>query len=172
MIYGDLNDAEVYFQKCLLEKETEAGAYYNLAKIAMLKGDKDKALQYVNIAIETDNKYSKIADEEPVFIPIKVAIRFNYDEVKNEEPENLTENEIRVRKYLDRTYYVSGDISKKDLYLARASKEDIENARREKLEKGFEQDEEYSEDFENEIDTNDEIKEEKNEIEEQKEKEE
>ena len=60
----------------------------------MLKGDKEKALQYVNVAIETDNKYSKIAEEEPVFIPIKAAIKFNNDERKEKKEEVLTLNEL------------------------------------------------------------------------------
>lgn len=141
LIYGDLDEAELYFQKSLLEKTTEAGAYYNLAKIAMLKGDKDKALQYVNVAIETDNKFSKIAEEEPVFIPIKVAIKFNNDENTKKKEETLTPNELRVKEHLEKTYRISGAISKNDINLARVSKEELEANRKkeEKIEEMVEQ---------------------------------
>ncbi len=130
LIYGDLNEAELYFQKSLLEKTTEAGAYYNLAKIAMIKGDKNKALQYVNIAIETDNRYSKIVEEESAFIPIKVAIKFNDNEKKENKEENLKPIEIKVKKYLEETYQISGAISKNDINLARASKDESETSRK------------------------------------------
>lgn len=126
LIYGDLDEAELYFQKSLQDKEAEAGAYYNLAKIAMLKGQKEKALQYVNIAIETDSKYSKIAEEEPVFIAIKASIKFSSSDNKKEIQTSLSINEIKVKDYLEKTYKISGAISKNDINLARLSKEELE----------------------------------------------
>lgn len=130
LIYGDLDEAELYFQKSLQDKEAEAGAYYNLAKIAMLKGQKEKALQYVNIAIETDSQYSKIAEEEPVFIAIKAHIKFSSNDNKKEIPTSLSINEIKVKDYLEKTYKISGDISKSDINLARLSKEELEANRK------------------------------------------
>lgn len=127
LIYGDLNDAELYFQKSLLEKETEGGAYYNLAKISMLNGEKDKAIKYVNVAIETDSKYSKIAEEEPVFIPIKSLIKFTTETNKKQIETTLKPNEIMARKYLEKTYKISGEISKNDINLARVAKEELES---------------------------------------------
>ncbi len=132
LIYGDLNDAELYFQKSLLDKETEGGAYYNLAKISMLKGEKDRALKYVNVAIEIDNKYSKIAEEEPVFIPIKSVIKFTTETSNKEKEITLKPNEMMARKYLDKTYKISGEISKNDINLARVSKEELEKNRQQK----------------------------------------
>lgn len=131
LIYGDLDDAELYFQKSLMEKETEASAYYNLAKISMIKGNKDKALQYINVAIEMDSKYSKIAEAEPVFIPIKASITFNVESSNNIEKTKLKPNEIKVQEYLDETYKISGAISKNDINLARVSKKDLEASRKE-----------------------------------------
>ena len=32
----------------------QADAYYELAKISMIKGEKDKAIKYANVAIESD----------------------------------------------------------------------------------------------------------------------
>lgn len=130
LIYGDLNDAELYFQKSLLEKETEGGAYYNLAKISMLNGEKDKALKYVNVAIETDSKYSKITEEEPVFIPIKSSIKFTTETNKKKKTTTLKPNETMARKYLEKTYKISGEISKNDINLARVAKEELERNRR------------------------------------------
>lgn len=132
LIYGDLNDAELYFQKSLLEKETEGGAYYNLAKISMLKGEKDKALKYVNVAIETDSRYSKIAEEEPVFISIKSVIKFTTETNKKEIATTLKPNEIMARKYLEKTYKISGEISKNDINLARVSREELEKSRKQR----------------------------------------
>ncbi len=148
LIYGDLDEAEIYFQKSLQDKEAEAGAYYNLAKIAMLKGQKEKALQYVNIAIETDSKYSKIAEEEPVFIAIKASIRFSSDDSKKEKTSNLTINEKKVKEHLEKTYRISGAISKSDINLARVSKEELEANR--EIDKELENNEKSDNDFEKE----------------------
>lgn len=44
IIYGELDEAEMYLFESLKDKELESGSYYYLAQIAMLKGDEDKAI--------------------------------------------------------------------------------------------------------------------------------
>ena len=57
-------EAEKYFIECIDAEEVEAGAYYYLARIAMIKGETDKAKNYANIAIEENpTVYEKMAEE-------------------------------------------------------------------------------------------------------------
>ena len=51
ILYGELDEAERYFMECIDADEVEAGAYYYLARIAMVRGEIEKAknlCQYCN----------------------------------------------------------------------------------------------------------------------------
>ena len=105
----ELDEAERYFTKCLDSKEQESDAYYKLGKIYMLRGDYDNAVKYVNLAIELDNNLIKIANQEPIFIPIKSKFQMpiiDEEDIKPKETK-LTKKELKVREHLENTYSVT-----------------------------------------------------------------
>jgi len=59
--------AEQYFEECTNDDDLLDQAYYYLAYISMLKGNKDKAIQYLNIAVEENEELYKKAGKELVF---------------------------------------------------------------------------------------------------------
>lgn len=107
-ISNDLEEAEKYFTKALDDEDLEADAYYHLGKIYMLRGDYDNAVKFVNLSIQLDKTYIKIAMKEPLFIP--VASKFDFpiidDEDIVEKKKNLTPNEERVSVHLEKTFKV------------------------------------------------------------------
>ena len=109
----DLEEAEMYFTKCLEDKEQEPDAYYKLGKIYMLRGEHDMAVKYVNLAIELDNNYIKTANQEPLFIPVKS--KFQMPIIDEEDiPERKTKHtkkELKAKEHLDKTYNVVGKLN-------------------------------------------------------------
>ena len=100
LIANDLDEAERYFAESLYG-ETEADSYYELARIYMLRGEKEKAITFIEKAFETNIKYLEIAKKEPIFIPIKQYLV--EPKVINEPEEVLTEKEQQVREKLIKT---------------------------------------------------------------------
>lgn len=113
LIEMDLDEAERYFTKCLEDKEQEPDAYYKLGKIYMLRGDHENAVKFVNLAIELDNNYIKIANQEPIFIPVKS--KFQMPIIDEEDiiirKTSHTEKEKNVIRHLDKTYQVVGKLN-------------------------------------------------------------
>lgn len=83
LIQKDLDVAAQCFEKSLYA-DLEAMSYYQLAKIYALKGEKDKAINFINKAIELEPKLLKIAAKERAFKDIREHITVS---VKMEEPE-------------------------------------------------------------------------------------
>ena len=83
----------------------------------MIRGDKDTAIQALNIAIELDNNLYKKAVEDVIFIPIKGYIDYpNIDEEDLEQKESkASEKEKAVRKHLEDTYDLVGKLNYKEL---------------------------------------------------------
>jgi len=81
LIQRDMELAEKYLEDSLYE-EYEARSYYQLAKIYAIREEKDKAINFLNKAIEIDNKLLKTANEDPVFNSIRSYITVS---VKMEE---------------------------------------------------------------------------------------
>ena len=109
LIEMDLDEAEKYFTKCLESKEQESESYYKLGKIYMLRGDHDNAVKFVNLAIELDNNLIKLANQEPIFIPIKSKFQMpiiDEEDIKPKET-SLTEKEKKAKEHLDSTYIVT-----------------------------------------------------------------
>ena len=107
MIFKELEEAEQHFLEVLEVEngELEADSYYELAKINVIKGEKEKAINYANIAIEVDAKkiVPKIKNED-VFIPIlaKINIPFNLDTIdEDRKGPKLSEREIMVKEHLE-----------------------------------------------------------------------
>ena len=119
LILGELEESEKYFTRCIDDERLGALAYYQLAKIYMIKGDKDTAIQALNIAIDLDKKLYKKAVEDRVFIPIKGYINYpNMDDDEEqieEETSKKVEKEELVRKHLEDTYDLVGQLNYKEL---------------------------------------------------------
>lgn len=112
LIQGDLDIAEKYFGYSLYG-DLEAKSYYQLAKIYVIKGEKDKAILFLNKAIEIDSNLLEIANKEKLFDSIKehitVSVKMENEtlDVDEEEIEDKQTNfknlEIRARDYLEST---------------------------------------------------------------------
>lgn len=84
LLSNDLDTAEQCFQESLYD-DLEAMSYYQLAKVCALKGEKDKAITFINKAIELEPKLLKLAMKERAFKDIKEHIAVS---VKMEEETN------------------------------------------------------------------------------------
>ena len=119
LILGELEESEKYFTRCIDDEKLSPLAYYKLAKIYMIRGHKETAVQALNIAIELDKNMYKKAVEDRVFIPIKGYIDYpNIDEDEEqieEETEKKVEKEEIVRKHLEDTYDLVGQLNYKEL---------------------------------------------------------
>lgn len=103
LIANDLEAAEKYFIESLYD-ETEADSYFELSKIYMFKGDREKAILFIQKAIDLDVKYVKLAKREPIFIPIKMHIK--EPEVEKTIESNLTNKELEIREKLIETLHI------------------------------------------------------------------
>jgi len=113
LIEMELDEAEKYFTKCIEDKEQEPDAYYKLGKIYMLRGDHENAVKFVNLAIELDNNYIKVANQEPIFIPVKSKFEMPIIDEEDIRPRKTkhTKRELRAREHLDNTYNVVGKLN-------------------------------------------------------------
>lgn len=113
LIEMDLDEAEKYFTKCLEDKEQEPDAYYKLGKIYMLRGDHENAINFVNLAIELDKNYIKIANQEPIFIPVKSKFQIPIIDEEDIKPRKTshTKKEKKAMEHLDKTYSVVGNMN-------------------------------------------------------------
>lgn len=153
-IQGDYDTAEKYFENSLYG-ELEAMSYYQLAKIYVYKGEKDKAINFLNKAIELEPKLLKVAEKDKSFEKIKehITVSVKMDE-NNESIEDIEEPELRsevmknqeklAREYLIETSKLieamnentsKERINEKLDYIFKKEKEKKEIAEREKIEK-------------------------------------
>lgn len=112
--------AEKYFEKSLYG-ELEAMSYYQLAKIYVYKGEKDKAINFLNKAIELDPNLLKLAEKEKAFEKIRmhitVSVRMDEPIIKDLDSEEifgnnvLKEQEVIARKYLEESSRVIEQMS-------------------------------------------------------------
>jgi len=129
LIEMDLDEAEKYFTKCLEDKEQEPDAYYKLGKIYMLRGDHENAVKFVNLAIELDNNFIKIANQEPLFIPVKSKFQMPIIDEEDIKPRKtkLSKKEKKAKEHLDKTYGVVGKLNIHKIKPNIKSKENKEN---------------------------------------------
>lgn len=104
LLYKDLDKAELYFEQVLSDEDLSADCYFELSKINIMKGKKDIAIKYINIAIDINSKkiVSKI-EKEPLFMTIrsKISIPFNLEE--KELSGKYSEKEIKAKEHLENT---------------------------------------------------------------------
>ena len=111
LLYRDLEVAEEYFAKALMG-ELEADAYYELAKIYMIKNERDKAILFVNKAIELDGKYVDIVKNEPMFLIIKQYINLPINVLEETKREiKLEVKEAMALEHLDEVYDLTKSLS-------------------------------------------------------------
>lgn len=114
-IQRDYTQAEKYFEKSLYD-DFEAISYYQLAKIYVYKGEKDKAINFLNKAIELDSRLLKMAEKDKSFDKIKqyITVSVKMDEKKIDSKKEINEEEIEktvvlveqekiARNYLEET---------------------------------------------------------------------
>lgn len=111
MMYNDVSLAEKYFIEALSGEEVEAWSYYQLARIYMIKDDKEKAIVFLEKAIELDSKFIEESKKENIFIPIKVYISDKSNNNIEEEKEYLSTIENNVIKHLETTGSVVENLS-------------------------------------------------------------
>lgn len=118
LIQGDLDIAKKYFEHSLYG-ELESKAYYQLAKIYVLKGEKDMAINFLNKAIEIEPELLEMANKEKVFEEIKEHITVSV-KMENEHQEEKNENETvkytlklenQAREYLESTNLLVRDMN-------------------------------------------------------------
>ena len=121
------------------EEELSADAYYELSKIALIKGDKDIAIKYVNLAVDLDSK--KIVNKvkkDPIFIPImaKISIPFNLENSSETIERKLQAKEIKSKEHLEEMAEITRNLSYNDIKLLKKN----EDGKNKKIEKKEEKD--------------------------------
>lgn len=108
LLYRDINEAEQFFLQSMYG-ETEIKSFYQLAKIYIMKNDKQKAIMFLNKATEISSEFYKKATEEPIFFSIKDHI------LKTENDSQYIENEMEksICEYLDNTYLLTKVLDEK-----------------------------------------------------------
>lgn len=101
LITGELDEAEARFIDSMQDKDSEPDAYYYLAIICLMKGEEDKAVGYVNIAIELDYRFYKKVSKQEIFEPIMDQIRSGQSKKRKY---HYTYEEVRTKKHLDDTF--------------------------------------------------------------------
>lgn len=118
LIQGDLDIAEKYFSNSLYG-DLEAKSYYQLAKIYVLKGEKDRAITFLNKAIEIEPELLEIANKEKTFDTIKqhitVSARMDVEKEENDEAQIeekfFASLENKARNYLESTNSLVRDMN-------------------------------------------------------------
>lgn len=110
LLYRDFDAAEINFSKSICN-EKEAKAYFELAKIHIMKNEKERAVLDINNAIKADSRYFEIIKKEPIVFPIKHLIIKPEKETKMEYTETKEEQELE--EYLNDTYNLTKILNSK-----------------------------------------------------------
>ena len=117
-IKKELEEAEQYFLQATEDEELCADAYLELAKIYLIKNDKDKAIQYANVAIQENPKriVEKIRNDVTFAIIIaKLSIPFNLEIEEEEKKHKLTKKEIKAKEHLEQMVEITKKIGYNDV---------------------------------------------------------
>lgn len=112
LLYRDIDAAERYFTQSM-DGEVELKSYYQLAKIYMMKNDKNKAVIFLNKAIEVSAYYYDLAIKEPIFFSIKQLIIKPQEDTQKEKPKE-SKKEQAISEYLDNTYSLTKVLNEKE----------------------------------------------------------
>ena len=126
IMYKELEEAERYFLQATEDEELCADAYLELAKIYLIKNNKDKAIQYANVAIQENPKriVKKIRNDVTFAIIIaKLSIPFNLEiEDEEEKKHKLTKKEIKAKEHLEQMVEITKKIGYNDVGIQRKNK--------------------------------------------------
>lgn len=113
LIFKEYYEAEKYFMECIEsdDETVQAQAYYYLAKIKIINGQKELAIQYANIAIELDSKLISIIENDTDFATIIGKI--NLTKSKNANTK-MNKKELKIVDYLNNTYGVVEKLTQND----------------------------------------------------------
>ena len=100
MIQGELDEAQRHLMQALQEEDLEPIVYFYLAQIAIMKDEKQKAVDYLNLALELDNKIEDKIKNQPLFAPIQDRIRIP-NEPSRKINIKLSQKEIETNHYLE-----------------------------------------------------------------------
>ncbi len=140
LLYRDIELAEEYFAKALMG-ELEADAYYELAKIYMLKNEKDKAIIFVNKAIELDGKYVDIVKDEPIFLIVRQYINLPINVLEETKKDvKLDPKELMALEHLDETYELTKSLSINEFKRSFLEKKKMQEIEAENKEQGRQRD--------------------------------
>ena len=113
LLYRDYDLAETYFLNSTY-KEKEAKSYYELTKIYIMKNQKDKAALTIQKAIASDEKFYKIAKEEPILFSIKQHIKKPETSAKGQTINKDSKQEEMIEEYLNDTYNLTKILNKQE----------------------------------------------------------
>lgn len=130
-------EAEKYFMECLAKEDIEAGSYYYLAQINMLRGEKEKAINYINIAIELDSDIYKEIEGQVIFLPILRSIKApSLNDTLNMKAVNkLNKKEKLTQKHLKDTYYLVNKLNNNDMKMIKNIKKNLDIDKENQIEK-------------------------------------
>ena len=132
MIYKELDEAEKYFLQATEDEELCADAYLELAKISIIRNEKDQAIKYANVAIQEDPKriVGKIQKDVTFAIIIaRLSIPFNLEiEGEEEKPHKLSEKEIKAKEHLEQMVEITKKLGYNDIKIEKnyRNKEELE----------------------------------------------
>ena len=133
----------------LEDEELSADSYFELSRIYLIKGDKQKAIDYANAAIDSNpKKIVKRIDKDQLFITIKakLSIPFNLnslDENEEEKENSVFEKEKIAKEHLEDTFDITRHLSYGDIIASvNKEKETMEKLKEEKKDKETEKIEE------------------------------
>ena len=135
MLYDDLDEAEKYFVEGIKVEDTEPESCYQLARIYVIKGEKERAIKYLDRAISLDSSFAEKAMKDPVFLSIERYIPKNINKITRKKTA-MTKTELLVKKHLEDTYLLVGKISRNELKNMNINKRksiDIQKDERENL---------------------------------------
>lgn len=130
-------EAENYFMECLAKEDIEAGSYYYLAQINMLRGERLKAINYINVAIELDSNIYKEIEGQAIFLPIIKNIKApNLNDTLSIKVVNkLNKKEKLTQKHLKDTYCLVNKLNNNDMKMIKNIKKNVEINKEEQIEK-------------------------------------
>ncbi len=111
LLYRDFEIAEEYFKKGLCN-EKEAKSYLELAKIHIIKNQKETAILEINKALKIDSSLYEKVKREPMFFTIRKLIDVPIQTIKPEYIES--EKEIEIDEYLRDTYNLTKNLNDKN----------------------------------------------------------
>ena len=92
----------------------------------MVKNDKEKAIQYANVAIDLDaGRVVPKIKKDPIFIPVlaRISIPFNIEPEK--ENENMTEKEKVAKAHLEDMFEITRNLSYSDIKMLKNSQNEM-----------------------------------------------